>query len=69
MLFREAAGPRPTTQEKWTFGFDRVRVLVCTIAVAFVIRPSSLVGRHIGKRLKYLSIFLLFSQNIRIVGC
>ena len=22
-------------QEKWTFGFDRVRVLVCTIAVSF----------------------------------
>ena len=22
-------------QEKWMFGFDRVRVLVCTIAVSF----------------------------------
>ena len=38
--------------EKWTFGFDRVRVLVCTKA------KCRLVIRPIGKRLKYLSRFL-----------
>ena len=34
MLTREAATPA-NDQEKWTFGFGRVRGLVCTIAVSF----------------------------------
>ena len=34
MLIREAATPA-NDQEKWTFGFARVRGLVCTIAVWF----------------------------------
>ena len=55
-------------QEKWTFGFGRVRELVCTIAVS-VIRPSSLVGRHIGKTFEISLNNLLFSQHIHIVGC
>ena len=28
-------GTPANDQEKWTFGFDRVRGLVCTIAVSF----------------------------------
>ena len=34
MLTREAA-TLANDQEKWTFGFGRVRGLVCTIAVSF----------------------------------
>ena len=34
MLTREAATPA-NDQEKWTFGFGRVRGLVCTITVSF----------------------------------
>ena len=35
MLTQEADRTPANDQEKWTFGFDRVRVLVCTIVVSF----------------------------------
>ena len=54
-------------QEKWMFGFGRVRGLVCTIAVS--LGNSSFSGRHIGKSFEISLNNLLFSQHIRIVGC
>ena len=35
----------------------------------FLVRPSSLVGGHIGKMFEIFLNNLLFSQHIRIVGC
>ena len=55
-------------QEKWMFGFGRVRGLVCTIAVSF---GNSSFSRWLPywKAFEIPLRFLLFSQNIRIVGC
>ena len=65
MLTREAMTPA-NNQEKWTFGFGRVRGLVCTIAVSF----GNLSFSHWLPYWKVISLNnLLISQHICIVGC
>ena len=61
-------------QEKWTFGFDRVRVLVCTIAVLF--GDSSFFSRwppywkafEISLNIFYcfLRVYVLFDVNFQL---
>ena len=54
-------------QEKWMFGFVRVRGLVCTLAVLF--GDSSFFSRWPPYWKVEISTNLLISQHIRIVGC